>query len=425
MDYLALAIGLMLGGTAAFIIVRTISNSYKSKSGELNRQVLEKEESISQKQNEILSLTEKLATTETENKHLLEQLATNKEAQAHSQKEFREQFQNLAGDILHHTSKKFTEHNKVQIESVLSPLKESVQEFKKRIETTHTEQAQAKGELLNELKNLRQLNSQLSTDANNLITALKGGNKAQGAWGEMILDSILSKSGLTKGIEYQTEDSYTDLITGRRLRPDVVIRYPEDQGCLIIDSKMSLAAYERYCSEQEEQNRQQALKQHLDSIKLHIKELSNKNYQKIADIKTPDFVLMFIPIEPAFTLAIQSDPKLYEFAFDKNIILITPSTLLATLRLVKNIWNQDRQNRYALEIADRGGRLYDKFVDFYETIQDVGKHINRTQQAYSEATRKLHDGRGSLTTQVEKLKQLGIKASKALPDSSYSTNDEP
>ena len=424
MEYIALFIGLLLGAGVTYAITQTIVSNLKAKSEELCESLVAKDNILAGKQADILSLTTEQATLQTENKHLQQQLIESKERALQFHKEFREQFQNLASEMLHSTSRKFTEQNKNQIESVLSPLKESVQEFKKRIETTHTEQTKTRGELINELKNLRQLNSQLSADANNLITALKGDNKAQGTWGEMILDSILTKSGLTKGIEYQTEDSYTNSKTGKRLRPDVIIRYPEDQGCLIIDSKVSLTAYEAYCSAEDEPSRQVALKEHLHSIRTHIKILSAKDYQHIPDFKSPDFILMFIPIEPAFSVAIQSDHKLYEFAFEKHIILITPSTLLATLRLVKNIWNQDRQNKYALEIADRGGRLYDKFVDFYETLEDVGKHISRTQIAYADATKKLRDGRGSLTGQVEKLKQLGVKASKALPASSRSANED-
>ncbi|MEM9398886.1 MAG: DNA recombination protein RmuC [Verrucomicrobiota bacterium] len=409
MDYIAILTGLFIGSLLTWLFLRlrsqALTASLSAKLEILTEQQQSANAELTEKEKNLRTLSSELAALKTQKNDL----SNNREA-------LKAQFQSMAGEILHTTSKRFTEQNQQNIESVLNPLKESMTDFKKRIENTHTEQTRSRGELMNELKNLRNLNQQLSADANKLVSALKGETKTQGTWGEMILDTILQRSGLTKGIEYETEDSYTDVETGKRKRPDVILRLPENDGCLIIDSKVSLTAYEKFCNTENEDERLSFLKEHTASLKTHITALSKKEYQNIPDIQSPDFIFMFIPLESAFTSAVQYDLDLYEFAFDKNIILITPSTLLATLRLVKNIWNQDRQNKHTQEIADRGGKLYDKFVDFYTSVEEIGRHLNQTQNAYEQACKRLRNGRGNLISQTETLRKLGVKASKKLPE---------
>ena len=231
----------------------------------------------------------------------------------------------------------------------------------------------------------------------------------------MILDTVLAKSGLTDGVEYETQRSFTG-DDGKRQRPDVIIHYPEQQSSLVIDSKVSLTGYERYCSATEEDEKQHALKAHLTSVRTHIRQLGGKQYHDLPGVTGPEFVLMFIPVEHAFNVAIHEDPKLYDDAFEQQVVLITPATLFATLKMVKSIWNQDRQNKHALEIAKRGGSLVDKFVGFYATMTDIATHLDRTKLAHDKALAQLQDGRGSLTSQAQKLVDLGAKASKSLPE---------
>lgn len=323
------------------------------------------------------------------------------------------QFKNLANEILDQKGKVFTESNRVNIENILKPLREKILQFEKKVEDTYDRESKERFSLAREIKNLQALNARISTDAINLTNALKGESKTQGTWGEFVLERILEDSGLTKGREYEVQKSLRTDDGGTR-QPDVVIHLPESKD-VIIDSKVSLSAYERYCSEDDEALKAESLKQHIQSIRTHIRSLSDKDYHNLESVRSLDFVMMFLPVEAAFALAVQHDQSLFTEAFDKNIALVGPTTLMATLRTIQNIWRYEHQNRNALEIAKRAGALYDKFVSFSEDLEDVGRRLDQTQASYDQAHKKLVSGRGNLVSNVEKLKILGARASKSLP----------
>lgn len=355
-----------------------------------------------------------LAALQIEYRHLQERLTEQKGELENLQTQFRNEFKNLANEILEEKSKKFTEQNREKLDELLKPLGEKISEFQRRVEDNHKEDLKGRGALDQHLKTLQELNQKMSEEAKNLTKALKGDTKQQGNWGEVILQRILEKSGLRKGHEYDTQES-TTTEEGKRLQPDVIVHLPDEKR-LVIDSKVSLTAYEKYSSSEDVADREQALKQHIQSLRGHVKGLGRKNYEQIHGFKSPDFVLMFIPIEPAFGLAMQYDPDLYNEAFDQNIIIVSPTTLLATLATIDNVWKQEYQNKNAMEIASRGGALYDKFVLFVESLQDIGSRIQQTQKSYDEALNRLSEGSGSLVRQAEMLRELGAKASKKLPD---------
>ncbi len=344
--------------------------------------------------------------------HLKERLVEQKQDLEKLQDQFRLEFKNLANEILEEKSKKFTEQNREKLDQLLKPLGQKITEFQQRVEETHREDIKGRSALDQHLKMLQEMNQKMSDEAKNLTKALKGDTKQQGNWGEVILQRILEKSGLRKGFEYTTQESSTTE-DGRRLQPDVIVSLPDEKK-LVVDSKVSLTAYERYSSADEEEEAQKMLKLHVASLRTHVKGLSAKNYEQIHGFKSPDFVLMFIPIEPAFSLAMQNDPELYNEAFERNIIIVSPTTLLATLATIENVWKQEYQNRNAMEIAKRGGLLYDKFVGFVDNLKDVGKRIRQTEQAYNAAMNQLSEGAGNLVGQAEKLRELGANASKKL-----------
>lgn len=322
------------------------------------------------------------------------------------------QFRNLAHEILEDKSKRFTEQNQSNLDGLLSPLREQIKDFEKKVHEVYDKETRDRVSLFNEISRLKELNQRISDDALNLTRALKGDNKAQGDWGEMILEQLLEKSGLVRGREYEVQASFTDA-HGRRQQPDVVIRLPEDRH-VIIDSKVSLTAYERYSSAEDEAARLAALREHCTSLRNHCRGLSAKAYQHLG-IRTLDFVLLFVPIEPAYTEAVRHDAELFGYALEKNIVIVTPSTLLATLRTIHNIWRFEHQNRYATEIAEKAGRLYDKFVGFIADLDEVGRRLSAAQRAHEDAFRKLKHGRGNMVKTAEDIKALGAKAAKALP----------
>ncbi|WP_339702025.1 DNA recombination protein RmuC [uncultured Marixanthomonas sp.] len=326
------------------------------------------------------------------------------------QEKFTKEFENLANKILEEKSTKFTKQNKESLEVLLNPLQEKIKVFEKRVEDTNKENVGRHSELKEQLKHLSELNQQMSKDADNLTKALKGDSKMQGNWGEMILTRILEKSGLEKDREYTIQDSHTTT-EGKRLQTDVMIHLPDGKK-MIIDSKVSLTHFERFVSEEDEEQKQVHLKQHIASIKRHVEQLSAKNYQYLVD-ESPDTVFMFIPIEPAFAIASAHEPNLYEQAFDKQVIIVTPATLLAALRLVDNLWQNDRQKQNALDIAKQAGALYDSFTNLTDELIKVGKQIGTVQNSYESAMKKL-TGKGNLIRRVEKLKKLGAKASKTI-----------
>ncbi len=324
-----------------------------------------------------------------------------------------DQFKNLANEILEDKSKRFTEQNQTNLGALLDPLKLRISEFQSKIEDTYVKEGKERTALGEQVRQLMELNQQLSDDAKNLTRALRGSSKAQGNWGELVLERVLEASGLRKGEEYVVQTSHTR-DDGTRALPDVVIRLPEGRS-LVVDAKVSLVAYEEFAISEVELDRVAASKRHIDSVKNHIRGLSDKNYHTLYGLKSIDFVLLFVPIEPAFMLAITSDRDLFMEAWNRNVLLVSPSTLLFVVRTVAHLWRQEAQTRNAQEIAKRGAELYDKFVGFVEDMTALGNRLRQAQTEYEGAYGKLTSGRGHLIGQAEKLRALGVKPSKSLP----------
>lgn len=325
------------------------------------------------------------------------------------------QFKALANEILEEKSKRFTEQNQTNIGQLLEPLKTKLQEFQGKVEEVYVQEGKDRTALAEQVKNLMTLNQQLSQDAHNLTSALKGQSKTRGNWGEMILERVLEGSGLRKGFEYDMQESHSR-DDGTRAQPDVVIHLPENRH-LVADAKVSLNAYEIYANAETDTERDTAIKRHIDSVRGHIKALSEKNYQEIYGIQSLDFVLMFIPIEPAFMIAISHDSDLWQEAYKKNVLLVSPTTLLFVVRTVANLWRQEQQNRNAQEIANRGAELYDKLVGFVEDLDKLGDRLNQAKDTYDKAYGKFTSGRGNVIRQAEMLKVLGVKPTKQLTQS--------
>lgn len=333
-------------------------------------------------------------------------------------------FKTLASEILEDKSRRFTEQNKTNLDQLLEPLKVKITEFQGKVQEVYVQEGKDRSALAEQVKQLMELNNQLSKDAHNLTSALKGQAKAQGNWGELILERVLEASGLRKGHEYDVQESHTRE-DGSRAQPDVVVHLPEDRH-MIVDAKVSLTAYEAHANAETDHQRDAALKRHLDSVRAHIKELSDKNYQKLYGLQSLDFVLMFIPVEPAFMLAISHDSNLWQDAWKKNVLLVSPSTLLFVVRTVAHLWRQEQQNRNAQDIAKRGAELYDKLVGFVEDLNSLGAKLKQAQTAYDGAFNKFTGGKGNVIRQAEMLKELGVKPTKQLPQSMIdSALDEP
>lgn len=358
-------------------------------------------------------LANKLVQRNTEFDNLQERTAKQKEELEQLQQKFSTEFENLATKILEEKSEKFTHQNKENIKNILQPLEEKIKTFEKKVDDTQKESISMHSALREQLLGLKDLNLKMSEEANNLTKALKGDNKIQGNWGELVLERVLEKSGLDKDREYFVQQNFTRE-DGSRVLPDVVIHLPNNKK-MIIDSKVSLVDYERFINTDSEEQ-QQHLKAHVNSIKKHVEQLSAKNYQDLYAIASPDFVLMFIPIDPAFAFALNEDNTLYNKAFEKNIVIVTPTTLLATLRTIDTMWNNEKQQQNAIEIARQAGALYDKFKGLVTDLTGVGKKIDDAKKEYSAAMNKLVEGRGNLITSVEKLKKMGAKAKKTLPE---------
>lgn len=355
-----------------------------------------------------------LSRKETEFENLWERNLQQKKEVEELQQKFTKEFENLANKILEEKSSKFTEQNHQNLKLILSPLQEKIQLFEKKVEDTHKESIDYHAALRQQIIGLTALNEQMSKEAVNLTKALKGDSKMQGNWGELVLERVLEKSGLEKGREYDVQVSQLNE-DGNRVLPDVVVHLPDGKK-MIIDSKVTLTAYERYVNEDNEMLKNQYLKEHLNSLKKHIEQLSDKNYQDLYQMQSPDFVLLFIPIEPAFAIALNEDTTLYNKAFEKNIVIVTPSTLLATLRTIDSMWANQKQQENAYEIARLAGTLYDKFEGFASDLISIGKKIGETKNSYDSAMGKLVDGNGNIVITIEKLKKMGAKAKKSLPE---------
>ena len=380
------------------------------------RLIAEKEDLV---QNQIKHISE-IAQLKAQLQSKEELLIRQQEELLNMRNQLNKDFQVLANQILEEKTQRFTTTNKENIEAILKPLNEKLVEFKSKVEETYDKESKQRFSLEERIRELVALNNQISTDANNLTKALKGNNKIQGNWGEMILESILEKSGLKKGEEYYVQETIKDEFgrtiqsnEGNRMQPDIIVSYPGGRK-ILIDSKVSLTAYVRYIEAETDEEKAVAEKEHILSVKQHIDELSKKSYQDY--IESLDFVMMFIPTEPAYILAMQLDSNLWDYAYKKRILLISPTNLIASLKVVADLWKREYQSRNAQEIAKRGAMLYDKFVAFVDTLQDVGKNIERSQKSYDRAFSQLKDGNGNLIRQAEMLKELGIKSKKELPN---------
>ncbi|MGF1560405.1 MAG: DNA recombination protein RmuC [Flavobacteriaceae bacterium] len=330
------------------------------------------------------------------------------------QEKFTKEFENLANKILEEKSLKFTERNEKNIKDILTPLNEKIQLFEKKVEESQKENIGIHAALKEQLLNLQTQNLKITQEAENLTKALKGDSKMQGNWGELVLERVLEKSGLEKDREYSVQQSFT-LEDGTRVLPDVIIHLPDGKK-MIVDSKVSLTDYERFVNADNDEQQAKFLKDHINSLRRHVDQLSAKKYEDLYQMESPDFVLLFIPIEPAFAIAINNDNSLYNKAFEQNIVIVTPSTLLATLRTIDSMWNNEKQQRNANEIARQAGALYDKFESFVGDLMKVGKRMDEAKDEYKGAMNKLVEGRGNIITSIEKLKIMGAKAKKSIPE---------
>ncbi|MFD2244702.1 DNA recombination protein RmuC [Pontibacter ruber] len=371
-------------------------------------------ESLKQENAKVIDLHAELTKVETDHYHLKQRLDEQKLELEQLREKFLQQFQSVSNQVLVSNAEHFKKASAENLEQILSPLKERIREFEAKVDQTYEKTLKESVSLKEQITQLASLNQQMSQDALNLTKALKGESKTQGNWGEYLLESLLEKSGLRKGVHFEREEV---LLNDERqvYRPDVIIRLPEGKH-LVIDSKLSLVAYEAYCSCEDDSQLEVYLRSHINSIRTHFTDLGRKNYHRLNGINSPDFVMMYIPIEPAFNLALQHDRDIFTDAFDKNIVLVTTSTLLATLRTVAGVWRQEDQKRNVLRIAEESGKLYDKFVGFVEDLKTIGKHLENSQSSYNAAMNKLTDGKGNLIRRVEILKELGAKTSKNIDD---------
>lgn len=432
MEIVYLAVGILIGFIISFFMVKLKLKSAEFKllemRGEYEQNRIKLEEKLIYLQTEKKNLTtevehfesqnlqqlQQLAKKETEFENLQEKLAEHKKELEELQKKLTTEFENIANRILEKNSEKFTAANQKNLGDVLNPLKEKIQLFEKKVEDTYKQGLKDQTDLRAELKKLFDLNSKISKEATDLTRALKGDVKKQGNWGEVVLERILERSGLNEGAggyEKQFSDNSEE---GKRIQPDIVINLPDNKH-IIIDSKVSLIAYERAVNAAGDEERALHIKGHLLSLKTHIKGLSEKHYQTAKNLNSPDFVLLFIPVESSFSLAVQEDQDLFSFAWDLKVVLVSPSTLLATLRTIASIWQQENQTRNAIEIARQGGALYDKFVGFVNDMENIGKNLDTTRKTYDAAVNKLQTGQGNLISRAESIKKLGAKTTKELP----------
>jgi DNA recombination protein RmuC len=437
MNYLIIAIAIILGAIIVGLLVRNkkeekidteplvqeikFLSDEKSKL-EAKTELLEKNlqknlEELALEREKNINLQSHQARIETINKTLEEKLQTQKQDIEELQKKFSDAFKNLANEILEEKTKKFTEQNRSNLNELLNPLKEKIKDFESKVEQTDEKNRMSNKSLEEQIKGLKDLNKKMSDDANNLTKALKGDVKIQGNWGEVILERLLEESGLRRGIEYETQGRGMGLKNeeGSTSQPDFIIKLPENKH-VIIDSKVSLVNYERLISSETEEQRQGYLKALNISIKAQIDDLHKKNYQDLKGLNSPDFVMLFIPIEGVFAVVMQNDNTIYQYAYNKQIVIVSPSTLLATLRTIAFIWRQENQTKNALEIARQGGALLDKLNGFIDDLEKIDVNLKRTQNAYDDAVKKLSSGSGNLISRAKRIEALGAKAKKQIPE---------
>lgn len=425
MELVYLFIGLAIGAVSAWVIaslkLKSSAKIVEEKLSFISKEAEKQKADLHQKDNSILDLSRKLSAKESDFQHLTSKIAEQKADLEKLQEKFSIEFKNLANEILDEKTKKFTQQNKENLDLLLKPLGERIKEFEKKVEETYDKEAQQRFSLKEEVKRLAELNQVVSQEASNLTKALKGETKTQGNWGEVILESILEKSGLQRDREYFVQKSFENE-EGKKFQPDVVIIYPGERS-IVVDSKVSLNAYEKYVGASTQEEMEQAVKEHLLSVKRHIEELSQKGYHMLNELRSLDFVMMFMPVEPAYLLAIQSEPGLWNYAYDKRILLISPTNLIAALKMVESMWRQEFQNKNAEEIARQSGALYDKFEGLLSDLIELGKRLNATQDFYKSSMNKLTDGKGSLIARVENIRKLGAKTKKTLPQSLVNRTD--
>ncbi|MEM7656033.1 MAG: DNA recombination protein RmuC, partial [Bacteroidota bacterium] len=367
-------------------------------------------------QSQLLDLQAKLSAAQTESELAQQQIGQADQLMNSLREQLQGDFAKLAQQSLQANGQQLVTRQEDTLRHLLDPLKERLTAFEKRVEASYAEEARERFGLQKEIKQLAQLNQLMSEEAQKLTKALKGDSKVQGNWGELVLRRVLESSGLREGEEFVVQGKELQLKDqqGNRFQPDVVVNLPDGKH-LIVDAKVSLTAYERLVGEEESKQQQLALKEHVQSIQTHIRQLSDKHYAGLTGLNAPDFVLLFLPMEAAFSVALQEQPNLFQQAWDRRIIVVSPTTLLATLKTVASLWKLEQQNRNAEEIARQGGNLYDKLVGFVEEMESLGKHLQRAEQAHQKAMNQLRDGRGSLTRRAEKLRELGINHRKSLP----------
>lgn len=426
MDVIALSLGVVIGIIIGYLIARLsgksnagttpadIETNYvrKERFDDLNERLSQVDTDRRDAVQQATALTAQLAQTRERHNGLEQRMAEQKTELEQLQERFKNEFKVLAQAIMEETSQKFKEQSKTEVGLILTPFKEKLEAFEKKVDDTHKENLKETFSLKTEVKNLTQQSEKLSKEADNLTKALKGDVKAQGNWGEVILERILEKSGLTKDQEYFVQQSVTTE-DGKRFQPDVIIKLPDDKN-VIVDSKVTLVAYERFASAESPAEQQEFLKQHITALKTHVRSLSDKNYQSLYGIDGLDFVLLFVPIEGAFSAAVMADNNLFQEAFERNVVIVSTSTLLATLRTIASIWKQEKQTQNANEIARQAGALYDKFVAFTEDLIKVGNQLETTKKSYGDAMNKLVDGTGNLVRRTENLKIMGAKATKEM-----------
>ncbi|MBK9638442.1 MAG: DNA recombination protein RmuC [Bacteroidetes bacterium] len=430
MDLMYLIVGIVVGALLSYLFLKMRSkddlnnassltmNVEREKAvllqqvDDLRGQVVKAEQISNSLQIELKELNASKVKAETVAQSLEARLTEHKSELETIRVQMKEQFSAIASDIVLKNSQRIQDDHKTKLDDILNPLKDKIEKFETQVRTSHEERIKENQSLKEQLVQLQTMNKSIGDEARNLVSALKGQAKTQGNWGEMILEKILERSGLVKGREYFVQSSLQS-DEGKRFQPDVIISLPEGRS-IVVDAKVSLIAYERYANEEDDVAKALALREHLSSVRKHIKDLSGKNYQSLHGINTLDFVLLFIPVEPAFALAIEQDHELFNEAFEKNIVLVTTSTLLATLRTIASIWRLEYQNKNAVEIARQSGDLYDKFSALIDDMISVGKKMNDAQSAYESTMNKLHTGRGNLVSRVESLKKLGVKTTKQI-----------
>ena len=425
MEIALVIIGLAIGGALGWMFARNRfmrerQKDYaamcieREKSKNFTDQLEETKRFLERERLKVIDLNNTLAAAEADYRNLEEKLAERKLEMDNIQEKFTAEFKNLANEILEKNSLKFSDLNKNSMNELLNPLKDKIVTFEKKVEEAYDKELRDKISLREEVKKLYELNNRISEEANNLTRALKGDTRKQGDWGEVILETVLERSGLTKDREYRKQVITTNA-SGDTIKPDYLIMLP-DKRHIIVDSKVSLVAYENFVNTNDDGARPKFLKAHLDSMKNHVKILSEKNYFSSLEFNTPDFVLMFVPIESSFSLALQADQELFNYAWERRIVIVSPTTLLATMRTIASMWKMDKQSQHAFQIAEESGKLYDKFKLFMDDMVKVGNQLTSTRSTYEEAMKKLVTGRGNLVNQAEKLREMGARNTRRIDE---------